>query len=598
MEVARRFPCPGDVPHFLSVFLILFLGVPLIPILSQGSDGVVQPGVDLFSTPPGGATFVDFSENPIPAGFFGPGSDPFVGHVDLQGVPLNQFDELFQADTVVQRLEPADLIQCGSGAQVPVEIVALSLVSSEPITVTFGGTQEQQWNVGVALSSQAPQQTGSMQIWRGCGQGGTFKSQLPVVPKFIFEPVSGGTNAVQIGAGRIVLDPAPEIVFNARGRWVSQPDQRLRIQQIPPGVVFVDGDADGQPDPRPLGGSSNFVPGVGVHPCSCSTNTVTSVTPSQGNPMQNEQFKRMLLERAMLAAHGVVPSQFPPDPIDFDGDFIFNDCDNCLQVSNPLQEDRDGDGVGDACDNCLDDFNPFQEDDNQNGVGSVCEPAFWLPQFGHGSNSGFQFSSEITLLNLSATTAQAQIESFSDSGDPIRLLRGSDGSAAQQLNEQTPFMGTSTLESQNEEPNQITLGWVRILTENSLGAGAIFRIFQGNNLQTAAAVLPRPLTSSASFAAKFSGAVRTGLAVLNPLVNRNPTNVWLTLFDEGGNQIADTVIPLEAGQKESAFLDKIISGLQDFNGSVQLKSDFPVAVLPLQQEGVVLTTLDVFPGRH
>ncbi len=189
-------------------------------------------------------------------------------------------------------------------------------------------------------------------------------------------------------------------------------------------------------------------------------------------------------------------------------------------------------------------------------------------------------------------------DSFSDSGDPIRLLRGSDGSAAQQLNEQTPFMGTSTLESQNEEPNQITLGWVRILTEISLGAGAIFRIFQWNNLQTAAAVLPRPLTSSASFAAKFSGAVRTGLAVLNPLVNRNPTNVWLTLFDEGGNQIADTVIPLEAGQKESAFLDKMISGLQDFNGSVQLKSDFPVAVLPLQQEGVVLTTLDVFPGRH
>ena len=89
------------------------------------------------------------------------------------------------------------------------EIVALSLVSTQPITVTFGGEAEQQWNLGVALSSQAPQQTGSMQIWRGCDQGGTFKSQLPVVPKFIFERVDRTLG--------LVLDPRPAINFIARG---------------------------------------------------------------------------------------------------------------------------------------------------------------------------------------------------------------------------------------------------------------------------------------------------------------------------------------------------------------------------------------------
>ncbi len=556
-----------------------------------GTEGIIQPGVDLFSTPAGGATFVDFSENPIPAGFFGPGSDPFVGQVALQGVPLNQFDELFQADTVVQRLDPADLSLCGSGAEVPVEIVALSLVSTEPINVTFGGQQTQQWDLQVALSSQVTQPTGSMRIWRGCEQGGTFKSHLPVVPKFIFRPAG---NPI----AQMVLDPAPEVQFNARGRWVQQPDQRLQIQQIPSGVVIVDGDADGQPDPQPLGGSSNFVPGVGLHPCSCVGTTLPSVTARQGDPIQNEQFKRMLQENAMLAAHGVLPPQFPPDPTDLDGDFIFNDCDNCFNVPNPEQEDRDDDGVGDPCDNCPVDFNPFQEDDNQNGVGNVCEPAFWLPQFGHGSGGGLSFSSEINMINLSTSTAQAQIESFSNSGDPIQLFRGPGGNAVQQLNRQIPLMGTSTVQSQNQDPNQITLGWVRIFSEDALGVGAVFRIFQGANLQTAAAVLPRPLTSSASFAARFGGGIRTGLAVLNPLVNRNPTNVWLTVFDDNGNEIADTVIPLEAGQKEASFLDELVSNLPEFSGSVELKSDFPVAVLPLQQQGVVLTTLDVFPGRH
>ena len=266
----------GSLAWGLAVlFFCLLAALPSAALAQTFGEGIIQPGVDLFSTPPGGATFVDFSENPIPAGFFGPGSDPFVGQVDLQGVPLNQFDELFQADTVVQRLEPADLTQCGSGAQIPVEIVALSLVSSQPITVNFGD-QEQEWNLGVALSSQEPQQTGSMLIWKGCDQGGTFKSQLPVVPKFIFERADDP-------AVRMVLDPAPDIRFNARGRWVSQPDQRLNIQQIPPGVVFVDGDADGQPDPQPLGGSSNFVAGVGLHPCSCVGTTAPLARVSQNN---------------------------------------------------------------------------------------------------------------------------------------------------------------------------------------------------------------------------------------------------------------------------------------------------------------------------
>jgi hypothetical protein len=55
---------------------------------TAGLPGGIYPGIDLFVTPNGGATFQDFSTTPIPAGFFGPGSDPFTGKVVYGGQPI------------------------------------------------------------------------------------------------------------------------------------------------------------------------------------------------------------------------------------------------------------------------------------------------------------------------------------------------------------------------------------------------------------------------------------------------------------------------------------------------------------------------------
>ena len=49
-------------------------------------------------------------------------------------------------------------------------------------------------------------------------------------------------------------------------------------------------------------------------------------------------------------------------------------CDNCLDLSNPDQNDTDLDGVGDGCDNCPEKWNPDQKDSDGNGVGNACEP--------------------------------------------------------------------------------------------------------------------------------------------------------------------------------------------------------------------------------
>src|SRR5262249_37669119 len=99
----------------------------------------VAPGIDLFTTPAGGATHEDFASNPIPAGFFGPNSDPFTGSIVFQGQPLAPLTPLGSTDVIVQRKSIATLVNPGDQSVVPIEILALSLVSTSSITVTYNG---------------------------------------------------------------------------------------------------------------------------------------------------------------------------------------------------------------------------------------------------------------------------------------------------------------------------------------------------------------------------------------------------------------------------------------------------------------------------
>jgi choice-of-anchor C domain-containing protein len=87
----------------------------------------------------------------------------------------------------------------------------------------------------------------------------------------------------------------------------------------------------------------------------------------------------------------------PAVVIDDDGDGVDDSVDNCLELSNPVQEDADLDGQGDACDpdddddgvvdeadNCILVANPLQEDSDGDGVGDACSfPGGTWPVNGH-----------------------------------------------------------------------------------------------------------------------------------------------------------------------------------------------------------------------
>src|SRR5262249_60762028 len=103
----------------------------------------ILPGIDLLQTV-GCGTGVDVTQvfpGGIPAGFFGPGSDPFTGTIPMTGQPLNTLPPgvISPADTIVERQAQAVLpLVCGPTATIPIQIEALDLtsVSCRGFTVT------------------------------------------------------------------------------------------------------------------------------------------------------------------------------------------------------------------------------------------------------------------------------------------------------------------------------------------------------------------------------------------------------------------------------------------------------------------------------
>ena len=174
-----------------------FLTGALALVVIVGLSGVAQatdvlPGSDFFTTGPGGAVLdlggggtpdPDDDLPPIPADFFFPGSPPVTGVIPFEGVPLGPGCD---ADTIVERLSLATLPDpVPTSDTIPIELVALSLTSVDPITV---GTTE--WDIDVTLSSTDPS-LGAMTIFHSAPTGGTYDASIVICAVHTFTQVVG-----------------------------------------------------------------------------------------------------------------------------------------------------------------------------------------------------------------------------------------------------------------------------------------------------------------------------------------------------------------------------------------------------------------------
>ncbi|MBU0742257.1 T9SS type A sorting domain-containing protein [bacterium] len=239
------------------------------PFVSQPGDGIQ-------------GTQIVFGQDvppPLPADFFGPGSDPFEGTVALVGEPLGatEWGDYEVADTLLKRSgDPFDRCALPSpdSRLVYLEIVALNLRSVEPITVTyFGGMFPEAWDVHVGLSTAPVPVWGEMEAFKTHENGGTLRGYFELQPFYTFTRVGDGFQVIldtgleqpplfmEFTDGHWVhtVDPALEILAPSNGRFVPGVHEEIPgdpISQLPVALVAQYFDLDSRlvlwPAPAPM----------------------------------------------------------------------------------------------------------------------------------------------------------------------------------------------------------------------------------------------------------------------------------------------------------------------------------------------------------
>lgn len=199
-------------------FLLLFA------VAAGAQDPYIPGGLDCWETPCS-STSVSFCDNPIPAGFFGPGCDAFAGTIkfgaQFPGTP----------DTIVERLGPMVLFDPGETATVPIEIVQLQLEGCSPITVDCPGGP-QNWEVFMGLSA-VPPPPGQMVATRTHTNGGYFIYDIYVQPLFTFvQDVPPVPLILEFDTGLEGRPPEQLFGMGEEIPWVNEVGPQLQLEGV------------------------------------------------------------------------------------------------------------------------------------------------------------------------------------------------------------------------------------------------------------------------------------------------------------------------------------------------------------------------------
>jgi hypothetical protein len=186
--------------------------------------------------------------------------------------------------------------------------------------------------------------------------------------------------------------------------------------------------------------------------------------------------------------------------------------------------------------------------------------------------SGGGWKTTVILLNNGAAQAQAQVNFFDDSGNPLTLpLTFPQGAiaamSAPTVTQTIPAGGELVIESQGPD-SALTLGSAQLLTDGSIGGFIIFRY----NPTGQEAAVPLQVQNAAAYTLSFdnTGGLGTGVAVAN--ASNQAGNVQTTVRDDTGAVLATDSIKLAgSGHLSFALSDRYPAAAQH-RGTIQFQT--------------------------
>jgi hypothetical protein len=227
---------------------LVILTLIAAPVAAQTIPG----GIDVWTTKDDGNTWVDFTDNPLPAGFFCPGSAAFAQVVRVKGLPIvtNPSGVLKQTDTVIQRLQAVTFDSSGNGST-PIQARAICFQERSLLTITCGDGSTTTWKTRVRINPSVSNVT-TMTIHKAAGgaAGGTYDATV-IVP--------GLVRFVDAVTGQSTAEAAETISLQVTGAaWASQPGNGGVTWTSP---VTIAQSCDNTPSLTVPGVSSNFAAG-------------------------------------------------------------------------------------------------------------------------------------------------------------------------------------------------------------------------------------------------------------------------------------------------------------------------------------------------
>ena len=186
--------------------------------------------------------------------------------------------------------------------------------------------------------------------------------------------------------------------------------------------------------------------------------------------------------------------------------------------------------------------------------------------------SGGGWKTTVILLNNGAGPAQAQVNFFDDSGNPLALpLTFPQGTiaalTAPTINQTIPAGGELVIESQGPD-SALTLGSAELFTDGNIGGFIIFRY----NPTGQEAAVPLEVQNAAIYTLSFdnTGGLGTGVAVAN--VSNQAASVQATVRDDTGAVLATDSIKLAgSGHLSFALADRYAATAQH-RGTIEFQT--------------------------